>query len=127
MKRYNSKFRFAERKHCSEKSFDFALQVVSQVKELQANNKEYVLSKQFLRSGTEIGALIREAEHAESKKDFTHKMSIALKEANETKYWLDLLFRSDYIPKHQHEILSDESVQLIKLLASIVKSSKQKV
>ncbi|MEM8847448.1 MAG: four helix bundle protein, partial [Bacteroidota bacterium] len=76
-----------------EKSFDFALKVVSQVKELQASNNEYVLSKQFLRSGTATGALIREAEHAESKKDFTHKMSIALKEANETKYWLDLLFR----------------------------------
>ncbi|WP_435625216.1 four helix bundle protein [Flagellimonas sp.] len=109
------------------KSFDFALQVVGQVKELQAGSKEYVLSKQLLRSGTAIGALIKEAEHAESKKDFTHKMSIALKEANETKYWLDLLFRSEYIPKQQYEILNDESVQLIRLLASIVKSSKQNV
>ena len=97
------------------------------VKKLQADHKEFILSKQLLRSGTAVGALIREAEHAESKKDFVHKMSIALKEANETRYWLDLLFKSDYIPKQQYEIVSGESVQLIRLLAAIVKSSKQKV
>ena len=109
------------------KSFSFAIEIVSLVKKLQATHKEFILSKQLLRSGTAVGALIREAEHAESKKDFVHKMSIALKEANETRYWLDLLFKSDYIPKQEYEILSDESVQLIRLLASIVKSSKQKV
>ncbi len=107
------------------KSFDFALEIVRLVKVLQGDYKEYILSKQLLRSGTAIGALIREAEHAESKKDFVHKMNIALKEANETRYWLDILFKTDFIPERQYETLNDEVTQLIKLLASIVKSSKQ--
>ncbi len=107
------------------KSFNFALEIVQLIKKLQTDNKEYVLSKQILRSGTTIGALVREAEHAESKKDFIHKMNIALKEANETRYWLDILFKSDYIPSQHYHTLNDEVTQLIKLLASIVKSSKQ--
>ncbi len=110
-----------------EKSFSFALRVVRLVKKLQKEDKEYILSKQLIRSGTAIGALVREAEHAESKKDFIHKMSIALKEANETRYWLDILFKSDYISNMPYDILNDEVTQLIKLLASIVKSSKQKI
>ena len=107
------------------KSFSFALEVVKLIKKLQADNKEYVLTKQLLRSGTAIGALVREAEHAESKKDFTHKMNIALKEANETRYWIDLLFKSDYISNKHYDRLNDAVTQLIKLLASMVKSSKQ--
>jgi four helix bundle protein len=79
------------------KSFAFALRVVKLAKFLQNEKKEFVLSKQVLRSGTAIGALVREAEHAESKADFTHKMNIALKEANETLYWLDLLHQAEYI------------------------------
>ncbi len=110
-----------------EKSFSFALRVVRLVKKLQKEDKEYILSKQLIRSGTAIGALVREAEHAESKKDFIHKMSIALKEANETRYWLDILFKSDYISNMPYDTLNDEVTQLIKLLASIVKSSKQKI
>nr|WP_299066925.1 four helix bundle protein [uncultured Allomuricauda sp.] len=109
-----------------EKSFDFALKIIQLVKKLQGNHKEYVLSKQVLRSGTAIGALIREAEHAESKKDFTHKMSISLKEANETRYWLDLLFKSDFIDTKNYQILNDGIIQMVRILASIVKSSKQK-
>ena len=73
------------------KSFAFALRVVKLAKYLQEEKREFVLSKQVLRSGTAIGALVREAEHAQSKADFISKMSIALKEANETDYWLDLL------------------------------------
>ena len=73
------------------KSFDFALRIVKLYKFLIEEKREFVISKQLLRSGTAIGALIREAEHAESKADFIHKMSISLKEANETEYWIDLL------------------------------------
>ncbi len=109
------------------KSFDFAIEVVRLVKKLQGDNKEYVLSKQLLCSGTAVGALVREAEHAESKKDFAHKMNIVLKEANETRYWLDILFQSEYIPKENHAELNNEITQLIKLLAAIVKTSKLKV
>ncbi|WP_262420296.1 four helix bundle protein [Flagellimonas meishanensis] len=109
------------------KSFSFALDIVHFYKKLQSEHKEFVLSKQLLRSGTSIGALVREAEHAESRKDFTHKMNIALKEANETRYWLDILFRSEYVSETNYAKLNDEITQLIKLLASIVKSSKLKV
>ena len=77
-----------------EKSFAFALRMVRLAKYLQDEKKEFVLSKQVLRSGTAIGALVREAEHAQSKPDFISKMSIALKEANETDYWIDLLYQT---------------------------------
>ncbi len=107
-----------------DKSFVFALRVVKLAKYLQDETKEYVLSKQVLRSGTAIGALVREAEHAESKSDFTHKMSIALKEANETLYWLELLHRSEYIEAQSFESIRTDSEELIKLLVSIVKTSK---
>ncbi len=107
-----------------EKSFDFALAIVNIVKIIQAENNEYILSKQLIRSGTAIGAMVREAEHAESKKDFIHKMAIGLKEANETRYWLDLLYKSDYLESHQYNSLFDEINQIIRLLVSIVKSAK---
>lgn len=81
------------------KSFAFALRVVKPAKYLRDEKKEFVLSKQVLRSGTAIGALVREAEHAESKADFAHKMNIALKEANETLYWLELLYQADFIDR----------------------------
>jgi len=77
-----------------------------------------------LRSGTAIGALVREAAHAESKADFIHKMSIALKEANETLYWLELLYQAEYIDRQNYESIPRDSEELIKLLSSIVKSSK---
>jgi four helix bundle protein len=82
------------------------------------------LSRQVLRSGTTIGALIREAEHAESKADFIHKMSIALKEANETLYWLELLYQGEYIDTQRYESIGSDSEELVKLLTSIVKTSK---
>lgn len=75
------------------KSFAFALRIVKLYKYLSTTHNEYVLSKQLLRSGTAIGALVRESEHAESKADFIHKLSIALKEANETDYWLELFYQ----------------------------------
>ena len=107
------------------KSFDFALEIVRISKYLEKEQKEFVLSRQLLRSGTAIGALVREAEHAESKKDFIHKMSISLKEANETRYWLDLLKESGSIGNLDFTKVNDEIEQIIRLLASIVKSSKK--
>lgn len=83
------------------------------------------MSKQILRSGTSIGALIKEAEHAQSKPDFINKMNIALKEANETEYWLMLLKDSKYITKNNYDSINTDNVELIKLLASIVKTSKR--
>lgn len=79
------------------KSFSFALRIVKLYQFLSLENKEFVLSKQLLRSGTAIGALVRESEHAESKPDFIHKLAIAQKEANESDYWIELLFQSDYL------------------------------
>jgi len=84
-----------------------------------------VISKQILKSGTSIGALVSEAEFAQSKADFTNKMSIALKEANETKYWLNILFDTDYIAKKLFISLEDDVSELIKMLVSSVKTSKQ--
>ena len=107
-----------------DKSFSFALRVVKLAKFLEGTKREYVLSKQVLRSGTAVGALVRESEHAESKADFIHKMSIALKEANETLYWLDLLYQGDYIDEQSFDSVRSDSAELIKLLISIVKTSK---
>jgi len=101
------------------------LEIVRIAKYLEKEQQEFVLSRQLLRSGTAIGALVREAEHAESKKDFIHKMSISLKEANETRYWLDLLRESDLIGNLDLTKVDDEVVQIIRLLVSIIKSSKQ--
>lgn len=107
-----------------DKSFLFALRIVKLAKYLQSEKKEFVLSKQVLRSGTAIGALVREAEHAQSKADFVNKMSIALKEANETDYWLDLLNQSDYLSQESYDSIHPDIQELIKLLVSIVKTSK---
>jgi four helix bundle protein len=108
-----------------DKSFDFSVRIVNLNKYLVSEKKEYVLSKQVLRSGTAIGALVREAQHAESTADFVHKLSIALKEANETEYWLLLLNKTDYLPNNQFSSIHEDGEELIKLLVSIIKSSKQ--
>lgn len=109
------------------KSYAFALRVVKLYKFLCAEKKEFVLSKQLLRSGTAIGALVKEAEHAQSKADFINKMNVALKEANETVYWLELLKDSDYIEETAFSSIHKDAIELLKLLISIVKSSKQKL
>lgn len=108
-----------------DKSYTFALRAIKLYRHLTSNQKEYVLSKQVLRSGTSIGALIKEAEHAQSKADFINKMNIALKEANETEYWLMLLHDSEYLDEKSFISISADISELIKLLASIVKTSKQ--
>ena len=109
-----------------EKSFNFAVRIVELSKCLVQERREFVLSKQVLRSGTAIGALAREAQHAESKADFIHKLSIALKEANETDYWLLLLYKTNYLTQSQYESLQVEMEELSKRLVSIIKSSKKK-
>lgn len=107
-----------------EKSFAFALQVVALSRSLQSEKREFVLSRQVLRSGTAIGALVREAEHAESRADFVHKMSIALKEANETLYWIDLLGHSGYIDQQLFCDVRAAAEELLRILVAIVKSTK---
>jgi four helix bundle protein len=107
------------------KSFDFALRIVKVGKYLRDEHHEYVLSKQLLRSGTAIGALVREAEQAESRADFVHKLAIALKEANETEYWVELLHESDYIDTTGFESLSADTKELLKLLTAIIKTTKR--
>jgi four helix bundle protein len=107
------------------KSFEFALRVVKLCEFLVGNKKEYVLSKQLLRSGTAIGALIREAEHAQSKADFIHKLSISLKEANETEYWLELLYKSGYLNESEYNSIISSSREILRLLTSIIKTSKE--
>jgi four helix bundle protein len=107
-----------------EKSFGFAIRIVKLHRLLSAEKREFVLSKQLLRSGTAIGALGREAEQAESKLDFVHKMAIALKEANETEYWILLLRETEYLsPKESESILAD-TTELLKLLTSIIKTAR---
>lgn len=107
-----------------EKSFSFALRVVNMYQFLTNEKKEYVISKQLLRSGTAIGALVCEAEQAESKADFIHKLSVALKEANETEYWIELLHQSNFIEDTAFLSVSSNLTELLKLLISIIKSSK---
>jgi four helix bundle protein len=107
-----------------DKSYLFAIEIVKVSQILIFEKREFVLSKQILRSGTAIGALIREAEFAQSKLDFIHKMSIALKEANETLYWLSLLKDTYFIEEAVFNQLSVYSKELIALLVTTVKTSK---
>ena len=106
------------------KSFDFALKIVKLSQFLSSEKKEFVLSKQVLRSGTSVGAMVREAEHAETKKDFIHKMAIAQKEINETIYWLELLKETDYITEEKFKNLSDDAVEIIKIITAILRTAK---
>ena len=109
-----------------DKSYRFALRVIKAYKFLSQEQREFVLSKQMLRSGTAIGALVREAEQAQSKADFINKMNIALKEANETEYWLMLLKDSDYFDEKSFISIQHDCVELMRLLISIVKTTKEK-
>jgi four helix bundle protein len=108
-------------------SFSFAVRVVKLCKYLADEKKEYILSKQLIRSGTSIGANVAESQDAQSKKDFISKLSISLKEARETKYWIMLLIETEYIPKNSENIktLLHELESIIKLLSSIIISSKK--
>ena len=109
-----------------DKSYVFAAQIVRLVRDLQSEKKEYVLSKQLLRSGTAIGALLREAEFGQSHADFINKLNVALKEANETEYWLSLLKDTDYLNIAEFENRIAECKELIAMLVSSIKTLKTK-
>ena len=109
-----------------DKSFAFALRIVKLSKYLQENKREYVLNRQLIRSGTAIGALIREAEYAQSNADFIHKMAIGLKEANETDYWIDLLYHSEMLDEKEYNSIKTDLTELIKILTSIINTCKNK-
>lgn len=109
----------------AEKSFDFAIRIVNLYKFLIEKKKEFVLSKQLLRSGTAIGALLSEGTFAESKPDFIHKFGIAQKECNETIYWLRLMHRTDYLDTIQFESIYNDALELLKIItASIITAKK---
>lgn len=107
------------------KAYAFALEIINIYKYLISEKKEYVLSKQLLRSGTSIGANVHEAISGQSKRDFVHKLSIALKEAKETQYWLNLLKDSDYINQELFKGVSKNCSELIKILSSIIITTKE--
>lgn len=109
------------------KSYDFALRIVSMNKYLREQKGEFVLSKQILRSGTAIGALIRESEFAQSQADFVNKLSVALKEANETDYWLNLLHDSHYLNEVSFISMENDCGELIALLVSSIRTVKNKL
>ena len=109
------------------KSLAFALRIVKMTKYLQEEKKERVLSSQVLRSGTAVGALIREAEFAQSEADFVNKLSVALKEANETGYWLTLLKEAEYIDDNSFTSIAADCKELIALLVSSINTVKNRL
>lgn len=108
-----------------DKSFAFAKRIVKLSQFLNNNKREFILSKQILKSGTAIGALMREAEFAQSKADFINKLSIGLKEANETEYWLMLLYETDYLEKTIYDSLLFDCKELIALLVASINTTKK--
>lgn len=107
-----------------DKAFNFSIRIVKLYQYLCNDKNEYILSKQVLRSGTSIAANMKEALYGQSKKDYISKMHIALKEASETEYWIDLLKATDYIDETMHKSISKDCIELIKILISTVKTSK---
>ena len=105
-----------------DKSKSFAIDIVNTYKNLTSQKKEFVMSNQVLRSGTSIGANVAEANRSQSKADFYAKMGIALKEASETEYWLDILHSTDYLTGDQYHCLSEQCTELLKILTSILKN-----
>lgn len=108
-----------------EKSFDFAVRIINLYKYLKEIHKEYVISRQLLRAGTAIGALLQEAEFAESKGDFIHKLHVGLKEANESLYWLKLLYKTNFIDKKMFDSMHEDISELLKMLVASLKTSKK--
>ena len=103
-----------------DKSFNFAIRIVKLCKYLNEEKKELILSKQILRSGTSIGAMV-----SESKSDFIHKLAIAQKETNETLYWLKLLYKTDYISQNAYESINEDALELMKIITASIKTAKQ--
>ena len=113
-----------EKNEISEISFEFAVKIVDIYRYLCDDRKEFVLSKQLLKSGTSIGANVREAIYAQSRNDFISKMSISLKEASETGYWIALLHRTGFLDEQQFLSINTDCSQIIRILTSIVNTSK---
>jgi four helix bundle protein len=110
----------------SEKSLTFAIRIVRLYQHLTREKHEHVLSKQLLKSGTSVGANIREALRGQSRQDFAAKMNISLKEINETEYWLELLYRTDYITDKEFRSIFSDCKELVRILTSIVKTTRKK-
>jgi four helix bundle protein len=108
------------------KSYDFALQVIKSSRKIINEQKEYIISKQFMRSGTAPGALIREAEFAQSRADFISKLNIALKESNETDYWICLMRDSEIMDPNAAALLENDNKELIRMLVSSIKTAKSR-
>lgn len=109
-----------------EKSFKFAVRTVRLYQFLCENKKEFVLSKQLLRSGTAVGALVREAQNAESTADFIHKLAISQKECDESLYWLELLKETEYLTDIEFDSISTEAIELLKMIRSAIITSKKR-
>ena len=108
------------------KSFDFAVRIVEVCKSVRLKEKEYNITSQLLRSGTSIGANVREALNGVSKRDFIYKMTIAQKECDETRYWLELLKATEYISQEQHDRLHSDATELLKIIRSIVLTTRER-
>lgn len=109
-----------------DKSLDFAVRIVRLCRYLEDERREFVISKQILRSGTSVGANVRESRNAQSEADFISKLSISLKEADETQFWLEVLYRSETIDEKMYKSLCDDVKELVALLTSIIKTMKSK-
>lgn len=107
------------------KSKDFAVRIIRAYKYLTSEKSEYIMSKQLLRSGTSIGANVKEAIRGQSKPDFYAKLNIALKESSEAEYWLEILYETDYIDKKLYESINSDCEEIIKLLVSITKTQQK--
>ncbi|NJO00858.1 MAG: four helix bundle protein [Bacteroidia bacterium] len=110
-----------------DKSLRFAIRIVNLYKLLSGERKEFVMSKQLLRSGTSVGANIQEAQNGESKADFIHKLGIAQKETNETLYWLELLKETDYIAKEEFESMHSDATEILKIIRTIILNTKKNI
>lgn len=110
-----------------DKTLKFAVRIVKLSQILKADRKEYVLSKQMLRSGTSIGANVRESRNAESDLDFIHKLAIAQKECDETCYWLELLFLTEYLNENEYNSMSSDAIEILKIIKSIIITVKKRI
>lgn len=108
-----------------EKAMDFSVRIVKLYKYLCDDKKEFVMSKQLLRCGTSIGANLSESKYAQSTNDFISKSSISLKETAETLYWLELLFKTDFLTEEQFKSINADATEIVKMLTSIIKTTKQ--
>lgn len=108
-----------------DKSCEFAVNIVKFYRQFSVKNREYVLSRQLLRSGTSVGANVREALNAQSKADFIHKLSISQKECDEAIYWLELLHATEYISKNEFDNLANSATEILRILRSIIITSKK--